>query len=103
MAQKSQLERELSRARITDFKEAGSDQISVGSVVDLTIGSTGQAARYTLLGAWDSVPDLNVISYKTPLGLALLAKKTGDIVKVKIGTTEETYTVTAFSRHVDAK
>ncbi len=101
MAQKSLLEKELGHARITDFKEASSEQISVGSIVDLTLGN-GKAVRYTVLGAWDSVPDKNIISYKTPLGLALLGKKTGDSVKVKIGNAEETYTVGSISRYADA-
>jgi transcription elongation GreA/GreB family factor len=100
MAQKSLLEKDLGRARITDFKEAAVDQVSVGSVVDVKAG--GKSSRFTLLGAWDSVPDKNIISYKTPLGLALLSKKVGDTVKVKIGTSEESYTITGISRHVDA-
>ena len=95
MAQKSQLERDLGRARITDFKDATTAQVGVGSVVDVTVGSTGQTLRYTILGAWDGEPEKNIISYKTPLGLAFLGKKPGDSVKVKIGATEETYSITA--------
>ncbi len=101
MAQKSQLEKELGRARITDFKEATTDQVSVGSVVDVTVAGTGKSSRFTILGAWDSVPDQNIIAYKTPLGLALLSKRVGDTVKVKIGSSEESYTITGISRHVD--
>ena len=102
MAQKSLLEKELGRARITDFKEASPDQVTVGSVVDVKVGGTGKTTRFTVLGAWDSAPDKNVIAYKTPLGLALLSKKAGDTVKVKIGTAEEAYTITGISRYVDA-
>jgi hypothetical protein len=42
MAQKGQLERELARARVTDFKDASVDQVSVGSVLELFVrdGST---------------------------------------------------------------
>lgn len=101
MAQKSQLERELGRARITDFKDAATDQVSVGSVVAVKVGTSGKTASYTLLGAWDSDPTNNVIAYKTPLGLALLTKKVGDTVKVKIGTSEDSYTITGITRHVD--
>jgi transcription elongation factor GreA len=102
MAQKSLLEKDLGRARITDFKEATIDQVSVGSVVEVKVGGTGKPARYTILGAWDSDPDKNIIAYKTPLGLALLSKKVGDTVKVKIGTSEESYTITGISRYTDA-
>ena len=102
MAQKSLLEKELGRARITDFKEASPDQVTVGSVVDVKVGGTGKTTRFTLLGAWDSAPDKNIIAYKTPLGLALLSKKVGETVKVKIGSAEEAYTITGISRYVDA-
>jgi len=101
MAQKSQLERELGHARITDFKDASTDQVTVGSVVEVKVGGSGKVANYTLLGAWDSDPTNNVIAYKTPLGLALLSKKSGDTVKVKIGTSEESYTISGIKRYVD--
>jgi len=101
MAQKSQLERELGRARITDFKDAATNSVTVGSVVEVKVGGTGKTASYTMLGAWDSDPTNNVIAYKTPLGLALLSKKIGDTVKVKIGTSEESYTITGIARYVD--
>ncbi|MFA5058437.1 MAG: GreA/GreB family elongation factor, partial [Opitutaceae bacterium] len=102
MAQKSQLERDLARVRITDFTDAGTDQISVGSVVELQEGASGQPVRYTLLGYWDGDPDKHLISYKTPLGLALLSKKIGDHVKVKSGGSEHDYVVTGIKRYVDA-
>ncbi len=103
MSQKSTLEKDLGRARITDFKEATAEQVSVGSVVDLVVGNNATTTRYTILGAWDSVPEQNIIAYKTPLGLALLAKKVGDTVKVKIGNSEESYTVKSITRHADVK
>ncbi len=103
MAQKAQLEKDLGRARISDFSDATLLQISVGSIVDVTVGSTGQTATYTVLGAWDSDPTKNVIAYKTPLGLALVGRQIGDTVNVKIGNTEETYTVKSIARYVDAK
>jgi transcription elongation factor GreA len=102
MAQKAQLEKEIGRARITDFTEATTTQVGVGSIVEVRTGG-GKSSSYTILGAWDSVPEQNIIAYKTPLGLALLSKKIGDTVTVKIGTAEETYTVTAIARYVDAK
>jgi len=99
MAQKTQLEKDLSRARISDFKEATLEIVGVGSVVEVTLGSTGKNARYTLLGAWDSVPEQNIVSYKTPLGQALVGKKVGDTVNVKIGAAAESYTITKLARY----
>ncbi len=102
MAQKSQLERDLARARITDFTDASTEQISVGSVVDLRDAVGSENVRYSVLGYWDSEPEKHIISYKTPLGLALLGKKPGDHVKVKSGGVEHDYIVTQIGRHVDA-
>ncbi|MCF3648299.1 transcription elongation factor GreA [Synoicihabitans lomoniglobus] len=101
MAQKSQLEKELANARITDFTEVSADQIGVGSIVSLKNLGSGQTPTYKILGAWDSDPDNFVIAYKTPLGQVLLGKSVGDQVKVKIGSTEEDYEVTAIARVID--
>ena len=98
MAQKGQLERELARARVTDFKEATVDQVSVGSVVDVKIPE-GATQTYTILGVWDGDPDRHIVSYKTPLGVALMGKKLGDTVKVKTGSTEDAYQITAIRRY----
>jgi transcription elongation factor GreA len=97
MAQKSQLERELARARVTDFKDAVADQVGVGTVVEVRPPSGG-ATKYTILGAWDGDPEQQIISYKTPLGAALLGKRPGDTVKVKTGAAEESYSIISVSR-----
>ena len=99
MAQKGQLERELARARITDFKDASVDQVSVGSVVEVK-GPDGATARYSVLGVWDGNPELHIISYKTPLGAALIGKRAGDSVKVKMGASEDAYSIVSISRYV---
>ena len=101
MSQKTSLEKDLGRARITDFKEASIDQVSVGSVVTVKGESSGATTRYTILGAWDGDPDNHVVSYKTPLGAALLGKKSGDTVKVKTGATDENYTIVTIGRYAD--
>ena len=99
MGKKTLLEKDLGRARITDFKEASTEQVSVGSVVTVRAGS-GQTT-YTLLGVWDGNPDKNILSYKTPMGAALLGKKVGDTVKVKTGTSEDSYAIVTIARYVD--
>ncbi|OHE79956.1 MAG: transcription elongation factor GreAB [Verrucomicrobia bacterium RIFCSPLOWO2_12_FULL_64_8] len=101
MAHKGQLERDLAHARVIDFASATTDQIGVGTVVDLKDATTGAAVRYTVLGAWDGDPEKHIISYKTPLGLALLAKKVGDHVKVKVAGAAHDYVVTGITRYAD--
>ncbi|HET7535419.1 MAG TPA: GreA/GreB family elongation factor, partial [Candidatus Didemnitutus sp.] len=101
MAQKAQLERDLARARISDFAEATTDQVSVGTIVDLRDVTSGKAVRYSVLGAWDSDPDNHLIAYKTPLGQALLGKKIGEHVKLKIGGATHEYQLAGISRYID--
>jgi transcription elongation GreA/GreB family factor len=103
MAQKAQLERDLARARITDFADATIEQVSVGTIVDLRDVVNGNAVRYSVLGAWDSDPDQHRIAYKTPLGQALLGKRVNEHVKLKIGGTTHEYTVAGITRFADAK
>ncbi len=103
MAQKAQLERDLARARISDFAEATTDQVSAGTIVDLRDVATGKAVRYTVLGAWDSDPENHIIAYKTPLGQVILGKKIGEHVKLKIGTSHHEYQVAGISRYADNK
>ncbi len=98
MAQKGQLERELARARITDFKDATIEQVSVGSIVEVRVRD-GASMRYTILGVWDGDPERHVISYKTPLGAALMGKRAGETVKVKTGSSEDSYSIVSIARY----
>lgn len=101
MSQKTALEKDLGRARITDFKEASTEQVSVGTIVEVKAVANGNITRYTVLGAWDGDPENHVISYKTPFGAALLGKKTKDTVRVKTGTSEDDYEIVSIARYVD--
>ncbi len=102
MAQKTLLERDLGRARVTDFKEATSDTVGIGTIIEVKHASTGSTTKYTVLGAWDGDPEKNIISYKTALGAALLGKKAGESAKVKTGASEEEYSVVSIRRYVDS-
>ena len=103
LARKNELEVDLSRARVTDFTEATSENVGIGSVVDLKEGSSGKTRRYSILGAWDSDPDNDILSYKTPLAKQLLGKSTGETVPTRIGGSEEDWTVLGIARYVDQK
>jgi transcription elongation GreA/GreB family factor len=61
-----------------DFAQANTDQVNIGTRVRLTDLDTNQQEQYAVLGAWDSNPDLNVVSYLTPFAQALLNKKPGE-------------------------
>lgn len=100
MAQKGQFERDLARARVTDFKDATTDQASIGTVVAVRKVADGSTATFTILGAWDGDPDRHIISYKTAFGAALLGRKLGEVVKVKTAGVDEEFTVVGITRYV---
>lgn len=103
LSRKNELEVDLSRARITDFTEANAENIGIGSIVELKEGSTGKKHKYAILGAWDSDPKNNVLSYKTPLAQQLLGKEKGAVASTKIGGNEEEWTILSITRWIDKK
>lgn len=101
LAQKNELEVDINKARVTDFKDATTKMVSVGSVVDLVAASSGERVTYNILGAWDSDPERNILSYQTPLAKALMGKEKDQKVVVEIDGHEETWTVKDIKRWVD--
>ncbi|WP_309385946.1 GreA/GreB family elongation factor [Cerasicoccus frondis] len=101
MARKANLERDLGRARVTDFTEAGTDAVGVGSIVKLS-NSNDQSEEYAILGAFDSMPEQNILSYKTPLGQALLGKGVGTTVTTEIDGNSVQWTIEGIERWVES-
>lgn len=101
LARKSQLEQDTERARVTDFSDAPTETVGIGSAVELKIGSTSQIVTYYILGAWDSDPEANILSYKTPLGQSLISQKVGSTVNTVIDDSTETWTIRSISRWIE--
>ena len=83
MSRKGELEMDLERARGTDFSNVNTGQVSIGTRVTVTNLGNGSREEFILLGAWDSDPDRNVLSYLTPMGQALLNHKPGEEVAME--------------------
>ena len=80
LRRKSELESELGRAKGTDFTNPDTSLVSIGTVVTVENVTGKEKEVYTVLGAWDSIPEKNVISYLTTMGQSLLGAKVGNIV-----------------------
>jgi transcription elongation factor GreA len=81
MNRKAELEEQLLRARGTDFSNVKGDVVSVGTRVRVSETATSQSETFTILGAWDSDPEQNIISYLTPIAQALIGHGVGDEVE----------------------
>ena len=100
-ARRRDLEKDLSRATVTDFSEAGTGEVGIGSVVELLEGSSGKILTFSILGAWDSAPEKNIVSYKTPLGTNLMSRKVNDEVEIDVDGVKEHWTIRSILRWVD--
>jgi transcription elongation GreA/GreB family factor len=82
MRRKSELERDLHRARGTAFENPDLSQVSIGTIATLRDTNTNEEETYTILGAWDGDPERAIISYQTAIGQALLGRRLGEIVEL---------------------
>jgi transcription elongation GreA/GreB family factor len=85
MRRKAELERDLVRARGTDYANPRTDVVSIGTRVHVTDLNSGHAETFSIVGAWDGDPDKGVISYLSPLGQALLNQPAGKEVDFELG------------------
>ncbi|HMO63642.1 MAG TPA: GreA/GreB family elongation factor, partial [Verrucomicrobiota bacterium] len=81
MRRKAELERDLTRARGTDFAQPRLDVVGIGVRVELSDLVTGARETHTILGAWDFDPDHGRLSYLSPMAQALLNRKPGEEVE----------------------
>jgi len=103
LARQAEIQGEIMRAKPTDFTDAPVDSIGIGSVVTLIDQANNESQKYVVLGAWDSDPDNNVLSYLTPLGQKLLGEQVGNIVETEVEGNVQSWKVEDLSRWVDTQ
>jgi transcription elongation GreA/GreB family factor len=103
MRRKSELESQLVRARGTDFANAKTDVVSIGTIVDVTDVEHSHAEKFTILGAWDSDPDKGVISYLTLVAQSLIGHKPGEVVEVQSDSEKKRYRIDGIAPYKTAE
>lgn len=93
MRRKEELEAQLMRARGTDFSNAKTDAVNIGTIVQAMDLGTSQPETFTILGAWDSDPDNGLISYLSPVGAAFLNHKVGDEIEFELHGTKRRHRI----------
>lgn len=79
-----QVEQMLRSARVIDNSAASGNEVSVGATVRLKDLATGSELRYTIVGSPEADPLLDLISNESPVGQALIGRKKGETVKVRV-------------------
>ena len=78
--QKGELELMLNNSRGTNFENVDTSAVSIGSVVTVEPSEGGAPETYSILGAWDGVPEKGWVSYQAVIGKALLGKKIAEVI-----------------------
>ncbi|MEM1442298.1 MAG: GreA/GreB family elongation factor, partial [Verrucomicrobiota bacterium] len=101
MKRQGDWEKELKIAQPTDFSNPDTTKASIGTVVALDpLESSDSPLTYTILGAWDSDPDQNILAYLSERGAEILDKKVGEEVEFPEGTGEtKKYKITTISAY----
>ena len=71
----------LENARI--IEKSTSNTIEVGSTVTIAYEDDEDEEEYQIVGSMEADPFVNKISNESPIGKALMGKKTGDIISVE--------------------
>ena len=79
-----QLENMLKNAVVVDESEIPSDVVSVGAKVKVKDYDFDEEVEYSIVGSAEADPMNFKISNESPVGIALLGKKVGDIVEVTV-------------------
>ncbi len=90
---RAEMERDLGRARGTDFSNTDTSKVGIGTQVTLRNVATGSTESYHILGAWDGDPDRHIISYQTAIAQALIGSKPGDQATIPTESGESTVVV----------
>ena len=85
------IEDQLRRAVVIKFGRNSAGTIQLGSVVVLE--QNGKRKTFELVGPQETDPSKGRISYKSPLGSALINHKAGDAIKIKTPTGEQEYRI----------
>ena len=78
------MQRVLENARVIDTKLLGSDSIGLLSKVEMTNLTTNARMTYTIASPHEANLREGKISIKSPIAQALLGKKPGDTVEVRV-------------------
>ncbi|MFA5362886.1 MAG: transcription elongation factor GreA [Candidatus Omnitrophota bacterium] len=94
----SEMEEQLSRARILDYENIAKDEVLIGATVKLEDMDTGEMLTYIFVSELESDYTQNKICIDSPLGKGLLGHKKGEVVEVQIPAGMLTYKILEISR-----
>lgn len=80
----SQLEDRIRAASVIDPSEVDRDTVQIGNIVHVKDEKTGKSQKFTIVGSAEANPSEMRLSNESPVGRALIGRKRGEIVAVKV-------------------
>jgi len=81
----ARMQSEISDAHIITREACDVLWVTVGSRITTRNLDTQEESSLTFLGPWDAQPDVGILSYNAPLGLAFMGNEAGDEVSFQAG------------------
>lgn len=92
LQRQSELQLELKQVKGTDFSNIPYDKVGQGTTVVIRT-EADEERTYTILGEWDRDENLNIISCRTRMAMALEGKRAGETVTIPVLGGESSATV----------
>jgi transcription elongation GreA/GreB family factor/transcription elongation factor GreA-like protein len=96
-----ELAADLKRARVIEASMQDGEHATVGSRVTILQTENQRRSIYTLLGPWDADQSKGIISYLSPLGMAILGKRPGDDFRLDLASGPATYRLEALANGLE--
>jgi transcription elongation factor GreA len=94
----SKLEQTLSRSQIIESKDLPNDKVYILSKVRVLDARSKEEVTYTLVSPEEADFDANKISVTSPIGKALLGRKTGETISIQVPAGKLEYRIQEISR-----
>ena len=93
----AELREMIANAKVLDESEIDKSRVSVGSLVRVFNETRGLEAEYHIVGSYETDPKNGKISDSSPIGIALIGNREGDVVTVT-GAREQTIRILSVKR-----
>ena len=78
----AELREMIANAKVLDESEIDKSRVSVGSIVRVFNETRGMETEYHIVGSYETDPKSGKISDSSPIGIALIGNREGDVVTV---------------------
>ncbi len=87
------LDDDIKKAKVIQAKNVDITKVSPGTKLLLKNLDSNSDETFVILGEWDSQPEKNIVSYKSPFGAALLGYKVNEEVEINLAENNKRYKV----------